>query len=155
MSFDIFFVRSRFRNERVERKNPSTGEVKSIRPQEPLTESELRAVQAVLQEAGAQEPDENGYSFISFKDGGAAEVCTDGLEKGCLVTPRLGLSPDCLRFLIDLLNAAEWVMFPAMGGKPAIVSSQGIAKEFADSFTEVVCGSPEELGVILSGGFDD
>jgi len=115
MSFDIFFVRSRFRNERVERKNPSTGEVKSIRPQEPLTESELRAVQAVLQEAGAQEPDENGYSFISFKDGGAAEVCTDGLEKGCLVTPRLGLSPDCLRFLIDLLNAAEWVMFPAMG----------------------------------------
>jgi len=42
-------------------------------------------------------------------------------------------------------------MFPAMGGKPAIVSSQGIAKEFADSFTEVVCGSPEELGVILSG----
>ena len=44
MSFDIFFVRSRFRNEMVEWKNPSTGEVKSIRPQEPLTESELRAV---------------------------------------------------------------------------------------------------------------
>jgi len=101
MSFDIFFVRSRFRNERVERKNPSTGEVKSIRPQEPLTESELRLYKQSCRKPGHKNP-KNGYSFISFKDGGAAEVCTDGLEKGCLVTPRLGLSPDCLRFLIDL-----------------------------------------------------
>ena len=155
MSFDIFFVRSKMRNETVEWENPFTGEVKSIRPQEPLTESELRAVRAVLQEAGAQEPDEHGHSVISFGDGGAAEVYTDGLEKGCCVTPRLGLSPDCLRFLIDLLYAAEWVMFPAMEGNPAIVSSPGIANEFADSFTEVVCASPEELGATLSGGFDD
>jgi hypothetical protein len=155
MSFDIYFVRSKLRNETVEWKNPYTGEVKSIRPQEPLTESELQAVRAVLQKAGAQEPGEHGHSVISFGDGGAAEVYTDDLDKGCSVTPRLGLSPDCLRFLTALLNAAEWVMFPAMEGNPAIVSSKGIANEFADSFTEVVCGSPEELGAILSGGFDD
>ena len=154
MNFDIFFVRSRFRNEMVEWKNPSTGEVKSIRPQEPLTESELRAVRVVLQKAGAHEPDENDHSAISFEDGGAAEVYTGGLEKGCMVTLRFGLSPDCLRFLFDLLNAAEWVMFPAMEGNPAIVSSPGLANEFADSFPEVVCGSPEELGAILSGGYD-
>ena len=154
MSFDIFFVPSRFRNEMVEWKNPSTGEVKSIRPQEPSTESEVRAVREVLQKAGAQEAEEDGGCVISFRDGGAAEVYTGGLEKGCSVTPRLGLSPDCLRFLIDLLNAAEWVMFPAMEGNPAIVSSQGMAIEFADSFPEVVCGLPEELGAILSGGYD-
>ena len=74
MSFDIFFVPSRFRNEMVEWKNPSTGEVKSIRPQEPLTESELRAVREVLQKAGAHERDEDGDCVISFEDGGAAEV---------------------------------------------------------------------------------
>ena len=45
-------------------------------------------------------------------------------------------------------------MFPAMEGNPAIVSTQGMAIEFADSFPEVVCGSPEELGAILSGGYD-
>ena len=60
MSFGIFFVRSRFRNEMVEWKNPSTGEVKPIRPQEPFSESELRAAQAVLQETGSPEPNKHG-----------------------------------------------------------------------------------------------
>ena len=67
---------------------------------------------------------------------------------------KIGTLAHFLRFLIDLLNAAEWVMFPAMEGNPAIVSTQGMAIEFADSFPEVVCGSPEELGAILSGGYD-
>jgi hypothetical protein len=52
-----------------------------------------------------------------------------------------------------LLNAAEWVMLPAMEGNPAIVSSQGLASEFADGSPEVICNSPEELGTVLSGGF--
>jgi hypothetical protein len=45
-------------------------------------------------------------------------------------------------------------MFPAMEGNPAIVSSPGLVSEFAGRFTEVVCGSPEELGAILSGGYE-
>src|SRR3954453_13179778 len=154
MGFDIFFVRSRLRSERVERRNPFTGEVMSVRPQEPLTDSELRAVREVLRKAGTPGPDEYGCSLIGFGDGGTATVNTDGLEEGCSVTIRRGLSPDCLRFLIDLLNAAEWVMFPAMEGNPAIVSSPGLASGFADGFPEVVCGSPGELGAILSGGYD-
>ena len=65
-----------------------------------------------------------------------------------------GLTPDLLRFLYDLLGAADWVLLPAMEGNPAIVSSPGLSSGFADRFPEVVCGSPEELGTILSGGFD-
>lgn len=76
------------------------------------------------------------------------------LEEGCGVTLRSGLSPDCLRFLFDLLKAAEWVMLPAMEGNPAIVSSPGLASEFTDKFPEVVCRSPEELGAVLSGGYE-
>jgi hypothetical protein len=29
-----------------------------------------------------------------------------------------------------------------------------LPSEFADSFPEVVCGSPKELGAILSGGYE-
>jgi hypothetical protein len=154
MGFDIFFVRSRLRDEVVEKKDPFTGEVMSVRPPEPLTEPQLWAIREVLRRAGAPEPDEYGHSLVEFKDGGDAEVHTDRLEEGCSVTLRSGLSPDCLRLLFDLLKSAEWVMFPAMEGNPAIVSSPGLASEFADDFPEVVCGSPEELGAILSGGYD-
>ena len=45
-------------------------------------------------------------------------------------------------------------MLPAMEGNPAIVTSPGLASELADEFPEVVCGSPEDLGAILSGGYD-
>jgi hypothetical protein len=153
MSFDIFFVRSILGNETVPWKNPFTGEMTKVRPQEPLTDSELQAVRNVLKTVKASEPDEFGHSLIWFNDGGAAEVYVSELETGCTVIPRKGLSPDCLRFLFDLLRAAEWVMMAAMEGNPAIVSAPGIAKEFVDSFPEVVCRSPDELGTILSGGF--
>ncbi len=154
MGFDIFFVRSRFRDEMVEQKNPFTGEVRSVRPGEPLTDSELEAVRGIMRRAGAPEPDEHGHSLVRFQDGGSATVWWDGSEEGCMVSLRRGLSPDFLRFLFDLLKAAEWVMFPAMEGNPAIVSSPGLASEFAEEFKEVVCGSPEELGAILSGGYE-
>jgi hypothetical protein len=153
MSFDIFFVRSRFRDELVEFKSPGTGEVKMVRPQEPLTDSELRAVREVLRKAGAPEPDEHGCCVVSFREAGVAEVYTNDLEKGCMVALRTALSAECIQFLIDLLRAAEWVMFPAMEGNPVIASGPGLAKEFP-TFTEVVCRSAEELEAILSGGFD-
>jgi hypothetical protein len=72
--FDISFVRPKLGTEPVEVKNPSTGEVEPIQPQDPFTDSEMRAVRAVLQEAGPQGPDEHGHAVISFGDGGAAEV---------------------------------------------------------------------------------
>jgi hypothetical protein len=154
MGFDLFFIRSRSRDEMVEKANPFTREVMSVRLVEPLTDSELQAVREVLRRAGVPELDRSGYSLIQFGDGGAAEVHTSGLEEGCAVTLRECLSPDCLRFLFDLLRAAEWVLLPAMEGNPAIVASPGLASELAGKFPEVVCGSPEELGAILSGGYD-
>ena len=118
MGFDLFFIRSRSRDEMVEKTNPFTREVMSVRLLEPLTDSELQAVREVLRGAGGPELDQTGYSLIQFGDGGAAEVHTSGLEEGCAVTLRESLSPDCLRFLLDLLRAAEWVMLPAMDVAP-------------------------------------
>jgi hypothetical protein len=154
MGFDIFFVRSRFRDEMVEKKNPFTGEVRSVRPEEPLTDSELEAVRGIMRRAGAPEPGAHGHSLVRFQDRRSATVWWDGREEGCMVSLRRGLSPDCLQFLLDLLKAAEWVMFPTKEGNPAIVSSPGLASEFAEDFPEVVCGSPEELRAILSGGYE-
>lgn len=67
MGFDIFFVPSRLQDEMVEKKNPFTGEVKSVRPQEPLTDSELQAVREVLRGAEATEPDEFGFCLVEFR----------------------------------------------------------------------------------------
>jgi hypothetical protein len=101
----------------------------------------------------ARGPDEFGCYVVEFGDGGGAEVFASDLGDGCMAAVR-GLTPDLLGFLFDLLGAADWVMMPAMEGNPAIVSAPGLASAFADSFPEVVCGSPEELGAILSGGYE-
>ena len=82
-----------------------------------------------------------------------AEVFGNNLRTGLTVALRR-LTPNLLRFLFDLLRAADWVLLPVIEGNPAIVSSPGLASGFADSFSEVVCGSPEELGAILSGDYD-
>jgi hypothetical protein len=107
MGFDIFLVRSRFRDETVEKKNPFTGEVMSVRSHEPLSDPELQAVRRVLRSAGATEPDEFGFSVIQFGDGGAAEVQMSRLDEGCTVILRTGRTADCLRFLLDLLRAPK------------------------------------------------
>jgi hypothetical protein len=152
MSFDIFFVRLRFEAETVERKNPFTGEVMKARPEQPLTPEELEAVQEVLAEFGAREPDRHGWYVPDFGDGGVAEVVGSDLSTGCQVAIRR-LTPETVRFLFGMLRAADWAMFPAMEGNPAIVSSPGGAGAAAGSFPEVVCGSAEELGALLSGGY--
>lgn len=82
-----------------------------------------------------------------------AEVFGNNLRTGRTVALQR-LTPNLLRFLFDLLRATDWVLLPVIEGNPAIVSSPGLASDFADSFSEVVCGSPEELGAILSGDYD-
>ena len=153
MSFDLFYMPCRFGTEPVERENPFTGEIQASLPVEPLSAEDVRAVRAALAGAGARGPDEFGCFVVELGDGGGAEVFGDDLSTGLMVALR-GLTPDLLRFLYDLLRAADWVLLPAMEGNPAIVSSPGLSGGFADRFPEVVCGSPEELGAILSGGFD-
>lgn len=122
-------------------------------PAEPLSADEVRAVRGVLEKLEARGPDEHGCYVVAFGDGGGAEVYGNDLSTGCMVAVR-GLTPDLLRFLYDLLKATDWVLLPAMEGNPGIVSAPGRANGSADSFPEVVCGSPEDLGAILSGGFE-
>jgi hypothetical protein len=153
MSFDLFFQPCRSGNEPVERRNPFTGEIQTSLPVEPLSAENVRAIRAVLAGVGACGLDEFGCFVVELGDGGVAEVFASDLATGCMVAIR-DLTPDLLRFLHDLLIAAEWVLLPAMEGNPAIVKSPGLASRFADSLPEVVCGSPEELGEILSGGFE-
>ena len=151
MSFDLFYMPCRFGTEPVERKNPFTGEIQSSLPVEPLSAEDVRAVRGALVGAGARGPDEFGCFVVELGDGGTAEVFGDDLSTGLMVALR-GLTPDLLRFLYDLLGAADWVLLPTMEGNPAIVTSPGLASGFADRFPEVFCGSPEEVGVILSEG---
>jgi hypothetical protein len=153
MSFDLFFQACRSGTQPVERKNPVTGEVQTSVPVEPLSAEDVRAIRGVLARAGAREPDEFGCFVVELGDGGGAEVFARDLANGCMVALR-GLTPDLLQFLYDLLAAARWVLLPAMEGNPAVVKSPGLASGFADDFPEVVCGSPEELGALLSGGYD-
>jgi hypothetical protein len=113
----------------------------------------VQAVREILVAARARGPDEFGCFVVELGDGGGAEVFATNLEAGCMVAVR-GITPDLLRFLFDLLTAANWVLLPAMEGNPAIVKSTVLASGLADSFPEIACGSPEVLGTILSGGFD-
>ena len=155
MSFDLFLVPARVQNHYVDQMNPFTGEVNRVRPPAPLTESELNSVRSVLRTAGTPAPDEFGFARLAFGGGGSAEVSISHLETGCCVSLRGGLSPDCLKFLCDLLSAAEWVMFPTMEGNPAIVASPGVAREFTNSFPEVVCRTADELRAVLSTGYGE
>jgi hypothetical protein len=153
MSFDLFYQPCHLGTEPVGRTNPFTGEIESSLPAETLSVEDQAMARGVLAKAGARGPDEFGCFVVEFDDGGGAGVFAGGLGTGCMVALR-DLTPDLLRFLYDLLRAADWVLLPAMEGNPAIVTSPGLAIDFADSFPEIVCGSPEELGEILSGGSD-
>ena len=153
MSFDLFYQPRHIGTEPVERKNSFTGEMQTSLPVEPLGAEDVRSVHGVLAGVGAHGPDGFGCFVVELDDGGVAEVFASNLENGCMVSLR-GLTPGLLRFLYDLLRAVDWVLLPAMEGNPVVVMSPGLASGFADSFPEIVCGSPEELGKILSGGYD-
>ena len=151
MSFDIYFSPCRLGNTPEEFRNPFTGEVQSALPREPLISRELKAVRKVLKEASAQHPHEGFYS-INFSDGGAAEIFGDDLSEGCMVAVR-GITRDLLRFLIDLLKAANWFMSPVMEESIALTSSPERTPSVPDHYQIIVCDSVEGLGQLLAGGF--
>jgi hypothetical protein len=107
MSFDIFFQSGRFGTTTVQKKNPWTGETQSVLPSEPLTASELKAVQDVLRKVTDSGPDQFGCYVVALADGGGAEVFGDNLEKGWMVAVR-GLLQTCSSF-----SSTCWP--PAMG----------------------------------------
>ena len=92
MSFDIFFMRSRFRDETVEKKNPFTGEVASVRSHEPLSDPELQAVQEVSRSAESDRARRVRISASwSSRTEGTLEVDAGRIEEGCtVVQPTVG-----------------------------------------------------------------
>src|ERR1019366_5550534 len=106
MSFDIFFQPCRFSGGTVETKNPFSGEIQSNLLNEPLSPTELQAVQRVLKQATAHGPDEYGCYVVELEDGGVAEVFADNLETGCMAAIR-SITPDLSKFLYDLLEAGN------------------------------------------------
>lgn len=153
MSFDIFFQPCRYGTELVEQRNPVTGQVKSVLPNEPLTPAELQAVQSVLDRVTIHRPNKSGCHVVGVEDDGKAEVFGDDLGSGCMVALR-GITPALLQFLIDLLRAGNWSMVAVMDDIVAIVSSLESVKSVPDDFPKIiVCNSADELGILLSGGF--
>jgi hypothetical protein len=153
MSFDIFFQPCRFGRTPIETWDQFTGKSRPVFPNEPLTASELQAVQAVLDKAAVHRPDNTACHAVRVEDGGRAEVFARDLGNGCMVAVR-GITPGLLGFLLELLTAGNWSMIPTMEDTVAIVPSLEAVKSVPDDFpTTIVCNSADELGVLLSGGF--
>jgi hypothetical protein len=72
MSFEIFFMPCRFGSEEVEQVDPATGETEMVLPNDPLTVAEEEAVRQVLDQAGADGPNEFGSYVVELTDGGSA-----------------------------------------------------------------------------------
>src|SRR5262249_47327201 len=139
------FQPCRFSGLPVEKKNPFTGEVQSVTPDEPLRAAELKAVRRVLKRARAHGPDEHGRYVVELGDGGVAEVFGADLGAGCMVALR-GLTPDLSQFLYDLLKAGNWVMLPVTEDAVAVTTSPGRMKGIPEDFPRVVvCNAAGEL----------
>jgi hypothetical protein len=154
MSFDLSFQSRRTSSELVERKNPLTGKMILVHPPIPLTAGELKAVKKLFKTSRAKKPDEFGCHVVEFEDGGHAEIFASRLATGGCMAAVRGLTPDLLRFLFEMLRAADWVMLPAMEGNPAITSSAVSIEWLSADVPRVGCSSPEDLGLVLTRGVE-
>jgi hypothetical protein len=132
----------------------AAGATRKVPSNESLTQEELLAVRAVLSQAGASNGGQCDFFVPMLEDGGYAEVFCRDIQVGCMVALR-GITPHVLKFLFNLLQAGNWVMIPAMPDTRSIATSPAAFKRIPDGFPPaLVCASPEEIGAIISGGFD-
>jgi hypothetical protein len=152
VAFEILFIPCKRAEEEVQRTNPFTGEAVADRPYVPLSAGELAAVQALLDEVKAKRLEAGGYSF-AFADGGSAQILGEDFREGCLVS-LWGLTPDVLRFLLDLGRAGNMQMRPIMEEELTVVPSPELLEgEQGDWRNPVFCESAAELGELIAGGF--
>lgn len=152
VAFDILFSPSRYRGRVVTKKNAFTGAVQEFRVCEPLTNAEEATVSKLLSSRSAAPPDEFGCYQVRVADGGEAEVFATMPSDGCTVTLR-GLTPALLDFLMELLRAADWVMTPIQEEAIAMAASpESVQSPPPDLPRVVVCGTGQELGVLLCEG---
>ena len=155
MSFDLFYMSSHWGNEPVDQKNPWTGEVHVAKPRLPMTPDELSAVAGLLSAAAPKGPDAHNCYVVEFPDGGGAEVFASNLSEGFMVAIRRRLSPAFLEFLFRLMKVGNLLMCPEMEDDVTVGASERSFDEAPDDWpNRIVCNSAEELGLLLSNGFD-
>jgi hypothetical protein len=154
MSFDVFFETCRFAKAPVEAMNPLTGQAEMRVPMDPISSAELAAVQSTLNSNKAVQLMDDGCYDIETGDGGSAQIIADNLSRGCMFKIQ-GLTSEVVSLLFDVLKAGNWVMFPVMENLVGVTCSPGSVSRIPNEFPElVVCGSSDELGMLLCDGFD-
>lgn len=141
MSFDVFL--QRFEN----------GEVADVQ-REPVLD--------VVRKHTFRGPNEFGFYIIEFPDGVEVEFCAEGLEleerfTGCAFFIR-GFGKHLADFIYQVARAGDMLIIPMMEGSPLVFVSENqrthVSADFLERARPVVVKSPEELGALLTGGFD-
>jgi hypothetical protein len=119
-------------------------------------------VQAILETAEYTGPDKFGFYTLNFPDGVDVELSAAGLDgigafAGCAFHIR-SMGPRLIKFILEIAKAGDFVILPAMEDFVPILTSleqkQHLPPDLAQhSPGPVVCGSPGELEVLLSGGY--
>ncbi|MGA3269306.1 MAG: hypothetical protein ABSE16_21125 [Verrucomicrobiota bacterium] len=119
-------------------------------------------VLAVLRTTKFRGPDDFGVYVVEFPDGQEVERSAEGLQgpgafKDCSFEIH-GMSPHLVRFMFEVAKAGDMVMLPAMEDFVPILSRPEQRKELPEDLAgnepePVGCDSPEELDLLLSGGY--
>lgn len=159
MSFDIFLQSSHRSGRKAEISNPFTGETQVAEVDDPLTDEERSAVQALLDHYGAESADEFGYYTPTFDDGTSIEAQFKGLAddpdfSGGMISLH-GTSNAITDFLFQIADAGNFIMQPIMEGNPAIVTKTSTADSVSTRLPEVlVVQSAADVASIISTGVD-
>lgn len=119
-------------------------------------------VLAVLKTKKFKGPDDFGVFVVEFPDGLDVEFSAKGLQDSGSFTECAfhihGIGPHLVKFILELAKAGDMVLLPAMEDFVPILSLAEQRKELPAELAEndpepVLCGSPEELLSLLSGGY--
>jgi hypothetical protein len=125
-------------------------------------EVDRRPVRDVLATADYRGPDDFGFYVVAFPDGVEVEFSARGLESeesftGCAFHIR-GIGDGLLKFMFDVARAGDMVIIPAMEGNPLVLVSElqraRVPADIRGSLQPILARSPEELGAVLTGGFE-
>ena len=119
-------------------------------------------VRAVLEATRFKGPDDFGFYLVEFPDGTHVEFSAEGLDgsaefNSCAFHIR-GLSRDLAKFILEIAQAADMVILPAMEDSVPILSAAKQRRTLPPDLVKssppaVVCKSPSELEALLSRGY--
>lgn len=125
-------------------------------------EADRDLVGAVLQTTQFTGPDKLGFYIVKFPDGVDVELSAAGLDgtgpfTGCAFHIR-SMGPHLIRFILEMANAGDLVILPAMENFVPILTSPEQMQHLPSDLVEkspdpIVCRSPGELEALLLGGY--